>query len=50
VVLSQVIDRLPDYEIDELAASQYPDLGNVSGWRRIPATFTPGVPLGETAL
>jgi cytochrome P450 len=42
VVLSEVIERLPDYEIDEAEARQYPDQGNVAGWQSLPATFTAG--------
>lgn len=42
VVIQEVLRRMPDYRIDEDAASQYPDVGIVAGWQTIPVTFTPG--------
>lgn len=41
-MLTAVLDRLPDYQIDEDGLIPYPDWSTVSGWDTIPATFTPG--------
>jgi len=40
-VMSEVLRRMPDYEIDMSKASKYPNLGAVNGWVQLPATFTP---------
>ncbi|WP_454883175.1 cytochrome P450 [Sphingomonas oryzagri] len=42
VILEQVLKRMPDFKIDEDASCQYPNLGVVNGWLKMPATFTPG--------
>ncbi len=41
-VLSQILERMPDYEIDTSNLQRYPDQGTNVGYRSIPATFTPG--------
>lgn len=46
-MLRQVLERLPDYEIDESRIEPYPDRGFAQGWVRLPARFTP--PAGGTA-
>ena len=41
-VLTAVLTRLPDFEIDEDAVVEYPNWGTIGGWAKLPATFTPG--------
>jgi cytochrome P450 len=41
-VLTAVLRRLPDYEIDLDAVVEYPNWATIGGWSRLPATFTPG--------
>jgi cytochrome P450 len=41
-LLTQIIDRMGDYVVDESALEPYPHQGTNNGWQRIPATFTPG--------
>ena len=40
-MVRQVLERLPDYAIDESRISQYPDQSSMAGWTNMPATFTP---------
>lgn len=40
-MLLQVLTRLPDYRVDEERAALYPVQGLVSGYVRLPVTFTP---------
>ena len=40
-MLIQVLTRLPDYKVDEERAELYPVQGLVSGYVRLPVTFTP---------
>ena len=40
--MRQVLERIPDYEIDESRIIPYPDQGAFTGWTLLPATFTPG--------
>lgn len=42
-MMTQVLTRLPDYEIDEARLVAYPTSGNQAGWDSIPATFTPEI-------
>ena len=42
VILDQVLQRMPDFTLDESRTSQYPNLGIVNGWAQMVATFTPG--------
>jgi cytochrome P450 len=44
IAIQEVLRRMPDFVIDETAA-QYPNIGIVNGWVRMPATFTPGSPV-----
>ncbi len=46
-VLTAILTRLPDFEIDESAVVEYPNWASVGGWARLPATFTPGRRLGD---
>ena len=41
-MITAVLQRLPDYEIRADAIEEYPSWGIFGGWRRLPATFTPG--------
>jgi cytochrome P450 len=41
-LLTQILERIPDYEIDTSHLQRYPDQGTNVGFRSIPATFTPG--------
>lgn len=42
VLMTQVLDRMPDYLVDATRLAQYPIQGAVAGWSNAPATFTPG--------
>jgi cytochrome P450 len=46
-VLTAVLTRLPDFEIDEDAVVEYPNWASIGGWAKLPATFTPGPRLAE---
>jgi cytochrome P450 len=41
-MLKQVLERMPDYEVDLAHLKRYPRQGVNKGWQRIPARFTPG--------
>jgi cytochrome P450 len=41
-VLTQVLQRLPDFAIDVDHVVEYPNWASVGGWAALPATFTPG--------
>lgn len=41
-MITQILERMPDYEIDESKSSPYPDRGFAQGWVGLPARFTPG--------
>jgi cytochrome P450 len=45
-MLLSVLDRMPDYRCDPAAAVHYPTVGVIQGMQHLPATFTPGRPLG----
>jgi cytochrome P450 len=42
IILRQVLDRMPDFQIDEQRSRQYPNIGVVNGWVQMPASFTAG--------
>jgi cytochrome P450 len=48
-VLGQVLQRLPDYQIDADGVVEYPNWASVGGWAKLPATFTPGPRVGSAA-
>ncbi len=50
VMIERVLQRLPDYTVDHANAQRYPTIGIVNGWITAPATFTPGMRLGEDRL
>jgi cytochrome P450 len=41
-MVSEVLTRLPDYQVDDELATLYPAQGLVNGYVRLPVTFTPG--------
>ena len=45
-MVSEVLKRMPDYELIEEDLRPYPSIGGVNGWVSIPARFTPGMKLG----
>ena len=46
VMVKEVLNRVPDYEVIEAEAVQYPLVSSINGWIKIPATFTPGKKVG----
>lgn len=45
-VITQVLERMPDYTVDTANCVRYSHQGVNSGWSRIPAQFTPGARRG----
>lgn len=45
-MLTQVLDRIPDYVCDPEGAAHYQTIGMINGMRKLPASFTPGKRLG----
>lgn len=45
-MVTAVMDRMPDYQCDASGAVHYDSIGVIQGMRHLPATFTPGKPLG----
>jgi cytochrome P450 len=45
-MLTQVLDRIPDYVCDAEGTVHYGTIGVIQGMRHLPATFTPGKVLG----
>jgi len=41
-MVSRVLKRMPDYEIDEQALQRYANQAGMTGWRSARATFAPG--------
>ncbi len=46
IILGEVLRRMPDYRIDVDRSERYESIGNVYGYVRMPATFTPGPRVG----
>jgi cytochrome P450 len=46
VMVTEVLNRIPDYRVIEDRAMPYHSIGAINGWIRIPATFTPGRKVG----
>jgi cytochrome P450 len=42
VMMTAILDRLPDYEVIEDRAKLYPSVSPVNGWVNIPIRFSPG--------
>jgi cytochrome P450 len=40
-MLSQILERMPDYELDRDGSERYESCGIVNGWVRLPGRFTP---------
>jgi cytochrome P450 len=40
--LLRVLERMPDYRVDEAGLSRYSDQAALGGWAGAPASFTPG--------
>ncbi|MFB7666721.1 cytochrome P450 [Kitasatospora sp. NPDC056138] len=49
VVVNEVLRRLPDYELIEGAAERYRTVGQINGYVKMPARFTPGPRTGPDA-
>ena len=47
-LIGQILERMPDYEVDFDGLERYPDQGVNVGWKTIPTTFTPGPRRGPT--
>lgn len=47
-LIGQILERMPDYEVDLDRLERYPDQGVNVGWKTIPTTFTPGPRRGPT--
>ena len=45
-MVTQVLDRMPDFVCDPEGAEHYETIGVIQGMRHLPATFTPGHRLG----
>jgi cytochrome P450 len=45
-LLGQILERIPDYRVQLDRLQPYPHQGTNTGWRSIPATFTPGLRRG----
>jgi cytochrome P450 len=41
IILTEVLTRMRDFQVDEQRSRQYPNIGIVNGWAVMPATFTP---------
>jgi hypothetical protein len=41
-ILTQVLERMPDYKVDHANVVRYPRQGVNTGFDKLPATFTPG--------
>ena len=41
-VVTAILTRLPDFEIDVDAVAEYPNWASIGGWAKLPASFTPG--------
>jgi cytochrome P450 len=46
VMVTEVLNRMPDYKVIEPELVKYPSVAKANGWIRIPATFTPGPKVG----
>jgi cytochrome P450 len=46
-MLTAVLDRMPDYQCDQVGAVHYQTIGIIQGMRHLPATFTPGPRVGD---
>jgi hypothetical protein len=42
-MVRQVLERMPDYEIDQAGSRRYDRIGTVNGWTTMPACFSPSL-------
>ncbi len=49
-MISRVLARMLDYQVDHGAAQRYPSIEIINGWVTVPATFTPGTRLSSDML
>ena len=47
ILIGEILQRMPDLHIDESGVRAYDTIPLVSGYRAMPATFTPGPKLGQ---
>lgn len=47
-MLTEVLTRIPDYEVRTEGLRKNESVGSQTGWDALPAVFTPGEPLGAT--
>ena len=48
-LISQVLDRMPDYRVQRDGLRKFPQQGSSTGFASIPAVFTPGLRVGVVA-
>jgi cytochrome P450 len=46
-MLTDVLDRMPDFQCDPAGAVHYETIGVIQGMKHLPATFTPGSRIGD---
>ena len=46
VMVKGVLDRIPDYAVEESGVHEYAGNPTMTGLGNLPVSFTPGVPLG----
>jgi cytochrome P450 len=46
-MLTDVLDRMPDFQCDPAGAVHYETIGVIQGMKHLPATFTPGPRIGD---
>ena len=46
IMLTAVLERIPDYQCDPAGTVHYDSIGMINGMKHLPATFTPGERLG----
>jgi cytochrome P450 len=47
-MVTEVLTRMPDYQVVEEKIRHYPNIAVINGWINIPATFTPGPKVGAS--
>ena len=45
-MVNAVLERMPEYEIDEAGLREYPSWVGIGGWSEAPVTFSPGTRVG----
>jgi cytochrome P450 len=49
IMVREVLSRMPDYTVDVERTQRFPSIGVINGFISMPATFTPGVRVGDDA-